>query len=188
MLCDTRRMRIGLISDTHLEDPADDLDPSVGRAFAGVDLILHLGDIYATFVLDRLEAIAPVIGIRAYPDPEDPRLEKQRVETLDGLRVAMIHNLGFPETEIDVDRDLTFPAGRSVQQVLTKRFGEPVDVVVFGDTHEEIAAMREGVLLVNPGSPTYPGIRHPLGSLGTVAILELSEGRASAEIVRLVDV
>lgn len=181
-------MRIGLISDTHLEDARVDLAPSIARAFTGVDLILHLGDIYGTFVLDRLEAIAPVIGIRAYQDPEDPRLAKQRVETLDGLRVAMIHNLGYPETEIDVDRDLTFPAGRAVQDVLTKKFGEPVDVVVFGDTHEEIVAEREGVLLVNPGSPTYPGIRHPLGNLGTVAILELCGGRASAQILRLVDV
>lgn len=181
-------MRIGLISDTHLHDPAEALDPSVGRAFAGVDLILHLGDIYGTFVLDRLEAIAPVMGIRAYQDPEDARLRKQRVETIGGLRVAMIHNLGFPETEIDVDRDLTFPAGHAVRDVLAKRFGEPVDVVAFGDTHEEIAAEREGVLLVNPGSPTYPGIRHPLGSLGTVAILEVTAGHAAARIVRLVDV
>ncbi len=181
-------MRLGLISATHLHEASSYLDPSVDRAFAGVDLILHLGDIYGTFVLDRLEAIAPVMGIRAYQDPEDPRLKSQRVETLGGLRVAMIHNLGFPETDIDVDRDLMFPAGHTVQAVLTKRFGEPVDVVVFGDTHEEVAAEREGVLLVNPGSPTYPGIRHPLGSLGTVAVLHIVEGRASAEIVRLVDV
>lgn len=180
-------MRIGLISDTHLEDPAVALHPAIGRAFAGVDLILHLGDIYGTFVLDRLEAIAPVLGIRAYQDPKDARLARQRVETFAGMKVAMIHNLGFPETAIDVDQNLRFPAGTPVQDVLSKKFGEPVQVVVFGDTHEEIVAERDGVLLVNPGSPTYPGIQHPLGSLGTVAILEVGDGRASAHIVQLAE-
>lgn len=92
-LCDTRHMRIGLISDTHLEDPTVQPDASIARAFAGVDLLPHLGDIYGTFMLDRLEAIAPVLGIRAYQDPQDVRLEKQRVELTAGRASAQIVRL-----------------------------------------------------------------------------------------------
>src|SRR5688572_9845408 len=101
-------MRIGLISDTHLTDPNTDLAPGIYRAFESVDLILHMGDIYATWVLDRLETLAPVVGIQAYPDPPDPRLEPKRVLKLEGLSVGMIHNLGPPETPIDTDHGLRF--------------------------------------------------------------------------------
>lgn len=178
-------MRIGLISDTHLTDPSTDLHPGVYKEFAGVDLILHAGDIYSTFVLDRLETIAPVLGIQAYPDPQDPRLERLRVLSLAGMQVALIHNLGFPETTIDVDRGLIFPSNPSPGEILKKKFGEYVDVVVFGDTHEEWVEEHQGILFVNPGSPIYPGIKHELGSPGTVAMLELADGKATARIVQL---
>jgi len=60
-----------------------------------------------------------------------------------------------------------------------------VDVVAFGDTHEEMMCRWDATLLINPGSPTYPGRRHPRGSLGTIAMLEVSGGKAEAWIVEL---
>ena len=178
-------MRIGLISDTHLTDPDSDLHPGVYRGFAGVDLILHLGDIYATFVLDRLEKLAPVLGIQAYPDPPDPRLLPIRVVPLGGLKVGMIHNLGAPETPMNVDVGLVIPSERPAREMLKRKFGEHLDVVVFGDTHEELVEEQQGILFVNPGSPTYPGIKHELGSPGTVAMLEIVDGKASAYVIQL---
>ena len=38
-------MRIGLISDTHLPTMATRLHPAVHQVFAGVDMILHAGDL-----------------------------------------------------------------------------------------------------------------------------------------------
>jgi predicted phosphodiesterase len=58
-----------------------------------------------------------------------------------------------------------------------------VDVVVFGDTHQELICHYDGVLLVNPGSPNYPARRSP-GALGTVGLLEV---QAAVVTVRLVD-
>jgi predicted phosphodiesterase len=62
-------MRIGLISDTH--SPAMGVHPpeQVARAFEGVDLILHAGDIYSSDCLDWLELIAPVIAVEVAPAP-----------------------------------------------------------------------------------------------------------------------
>jgi len=57
--------------------------------------------------------------------------------------------------------------------------------VVFGDTHEELICLRDGVLLVNPGSPTYPGRRHHPGNLGTVGLLEVQGATASVSLVKL---
>ena len=184
-------MRIGLISDTHMRYEESDtaLLPAIFDAFSGVDCILHAGDIYALWVLDRLEEIAPVYGVQAYPDLPDRRLAfRKQVLNLGGLRVGLVHNLGFPETGIDtdhVDRGLTFPPALGVQGALNKFFGENLDVVVFGDTHEEFVGTYDGVLFVNPGSPTYPGIKHELNSPGTVALLEINGSQAEARVVQL---
>ena len=62
-----------------------------------------------------------------------------------------------------------------MQEALAKKFGQPVDTVIFGGTQEQIVADRKGVLLVNRGS------------LGTVAVLELTERPAVAHILHLVD-
>jgi len=56
-------LRIGLISDTHIEDPEEDLPDRVYDIFHSVDFILHAGDIYVTQVLDRLERIAPLAAV-----------------------------------------------------------------------------------------------------------------------------
>jgi putative phosphoesterase len=61
-----------------------------------------------------------------------------------------------------------------------------VDVVVFGGTHREMVAHYEGVLFVNPGSPTLPA-RPRDGGLGTLAILEIRNSMATVEIIHLKD-
>ena len=55
-------MRIGLISDTHIPEACEHLPAPVFAAFAGVDLVMHAGDVYVNRVLDELAQIAPVIA------------------------------------------------------------------------------------------------------------------------------
>ena len=38
-------MKIGVISDTHIPRAAAELPPEIYKAFKGVDLILHAGDL-----------------------------------------------------------------------------------------------------------------------------------------------
>jgi hypothetical protein len=61
--------------------------------------------------------------------------------------------------------------------------GNPVDIIIAGDTHVERLEYREGAVIVNSGSPTLP--HHKETRLGTVGLLELSRDRLRAEIVRL---
>lgn len=178
-------MKVGLVSDTHLNNPAEDLHRGIYLEFRGVDLILHAGDIFEPWVLDRLEQLAPVLGIQAYPDPPDPRLARKRVLRLEDMTLALIHNLGFPETPIDVDRGLILPGSPSADTILQRKFGCTVDIVVFGDTHEELIEEQEGVLFINPGSPLFPGIKHELGSPGTIGVLELDGREARARLIQL---
>ena len=181
---------VGLISDTHSAGSGRDLPGAVMRALAGVDLILHCGDLECLGVLDYLETLAPVLAVRGYEDPTEPgdRLaHSTRVVAVEGICIGMVHDIQWPTPRIPTSPDgsgLRFPESGGAELV-TRKFGQPVDVVLFGDTHEELVCWWNGILFINPGSPTYPGRRHRPGSLGTLARLRI-EGRAvEVEMVQL---
>lgn len=182
-------MKVGLISDTHSAGSGQNLPKQVFQALAGVDLILHCGDLECLGVLDSLERVAPVLAVRGYEDPteEGGRLATTtRVVPLEGVNLGMVHDIQWPTPGITTSPDgtsLQFPSS-GTRELLAKKFGQQVDVVVFGDTHEELICYCDGVLLVNPGSPTYPGRRHPTGSLGTLGLLQVTRGAVD---VRLID-
>lgn len=175
-------MRIGLISDTHVPEAGTDLPPQVFEALAGVDLVLHAGDLHVRDVLDWLEGIAPVYAARGNGDeghggrspvPEDDRLKDAHVLHLEGLWVGLTHVFPPPEEVPWV----------GFQRMMEQRFGRPVDVIVCGDTHVTEVREINGVLLVNPGSPTLP--HNLLPQLGHVGILTLHDGNAHARIIDL---
>ena len=59
------------------------------------------------------------------------------------------------------------------------------DVIVSGDTHIERVTEVDGILCVNPGSPTYPH-NHDT-QLGTIGFLDLDRGTAEASIWQLAE-
>ena len=181
---------IGLISDTHSAGSGQDLPDPVMDALAGVDLILHCGDLECIGVLDYLETVAPVLAVRGYEDPTEPgdRLAAAtRVVSVEQVRIGMVHDIQWPLPRIPTTPDgtgLVFPEG-SAADLTARKFGQPVDVVAFGDTHEELICWHDGVLFINPGSPTYPGRRHKPGSLGTLARLRIEGRSVEVELVQL---
>ena len=183
-------MKIGLISDTHSAGSGRDLPRAVFDALAGCELVLHCGDLECIGVLDYLEELAPVLAVRGYEDPVEPgdRLANvSRIVEVAGVRIGMVHDIQWPPPPIATTPDgtgLVWPQS-GLSELLQKKFGGEVDVVVFGDTHEEMVEQKDGVLFVNPGSPTYPGRRHTPGSLGTVAILDIQDGEITPRIVDL---
>ena len=88
-------MRIGLLTDTHLPSTIRNLWDEVKTAFAGVDLILHGGDIVTPRVIDWLADIAPTLAARGNNDSgwDDPRVKDIHWLDLEGWRVAMIHDM-----------------------------------------------------------------------------------------------
>lgn len=183
-------MKIGVISDTHCAGSGRDLPTKVLEALAGSETILHCGDLECIGVLDYLETVAPVLAVRGYEDPREPgdRLANTtRVVEVAGNAIGMIHDIQWPGPKIATTGDgagLVKPQGNAAALLATK-FGRPVDVVIFGDTHEEMACWWDGVLLLNPGSPTYPGRRHRRGTLGTVATLTIDGDTICGQIIDL---
>ena len=72
---------------------------------------------------------------------------------------------------------------RTLETIMDHHFGGPVDVFVHGDTHVPQVEMMRGVLLVNPGSPTFP--RNLTRRLGTVAFIEIEANTPRAWIHQL---
>lgn len=183
-------MKIGLISDTHSAGSGWDLPPAVLQALDGCDLVLHCGDLECIGVLDCLEQVAPVLAVRGYEDPREPgqRLaDATRIVASAGVCIGMVHDIQWPPPAIATTPDgtgLVYPES-GLDDILRRKFGGPVDVVAFGDTHEELVEWRDGVLFVNPGSPTYPGRRRGPGAAGTVALLDVVKGEVAARIVEI---
>ena len=179
--------RIAVISDTHVAGDGWGSPLELIEAVRHVDLILHCGDLDALGVLDHLETIAPVLAVRGYPDPreEGDRLaEITRVVEVAGVRIGMVHDIHWPGPRVRFTHTLEFPPG-AVQDLMTQKFGQPVDMVCFGDTHEEYVGWYQGMLFLNPGSTARPGLRHGREDLGTYAILDIKNGAVSVEIKKL---
>ena len=123
---------VGVISDTH-----GLLRPEAVTAFAGVELILHAGDVGGPSVLDALSAIAPVEAVFGnVDDAHDPSLARERVVTLGGvaIHVSHGHELGRPTAEL----------------MLARYRG---DVVIFGHTHRAVVVRDAGGRVAfNPGA------------------------------------
>ena len=181
---------VGLISDTHSAGSGRDLPEAAMRALSGVDLILHCGDLECIGVLDYLETLAPVLAVRGYEDPTEPgdRLaQTTRVVSVEDVNIGMVHDIQWPTPRIPTSPDgagLVFPQG-SAAEIVRRKFGQPVDVVAFGDTHEELVCWCDGVLFINPGSPTYPGRKHQPGTPGTLARLRVDRRAVEVELVQL---
>ena len=156
-------MIIGLISDTH-----GLLRPEVARVFAGVDRILHAGDVGSNAVLEGLARIAPVEAVFGnVDDPHDPALARVRTLTHNGIAIHVSHG---------------HELGRPTAELVLARYS--ADVVVFGHTHRAVIVKTpDGRLAVNPGAA---GPKR-FNILPSVARLTLSGSRsqAQAEIIEL---
>ena len=153
-------MKIGIISDTHGHVPN-----AVHDALAGVDHILHAGDVGPMEVITELGAIAPVSAVLGNTD-YSIQLPQTHVQTFVGQKFLVHHIV-----------DLPVPS----QLVRVDMADEQPNVVVFGHTHMPYNEHHDGVLFLNPGSASNPrGDSTP-----SVAIVECNESSLIVKFVAL---
>ena len=180
-------MKIGVISDTHSAGSGRDLPEPVLDGLRDADLILHCGDLECLGVLDYLETVAPVLAVRGYEDPTEAgerlALHKPEWSPWEGVNIGMMHDIQWPSTGISDERrrhDAGLPRRRRSRHAGEERFRERVDVLLFGDTHEELICQYGGVLFMNPGSPYLPGPAPlPRGPWGRWECWRLTKGRCT---------
>src|SRR5262245_6968572 len=127
----------------------------VFEVFAGVDLILHAGDVNARSTLDALARVAPVQAVRGDHDRELSDLPRVRELTVDGLRIVLVHGergrwIEEPETFLWTITLGWFRPHTDLPRTLRRRFPN-ADVIVYGHTHRADARMIDGTLVFNPG-------------------------------------
>lgn len=183
-------MKVGLISDTHIPSAGPEPPPQVIQAFEDVRLILHAGHGYVPSCLEWLARIAPVTSTESWLEGvgETPTRNGQvKVMELEGHTIGMAHELILRSLGDDVLPGAiarSFPPGQSLAKTLRDIFGQPVDIVVFGYTHEAMVETHDGILFVNPGSPSLVGQQV---RLGTVAILDLTPESREARVIDLAE-
>ena len=75
-----------------------------------------------------------------------------------------------------------FPPDASLADALAQVFGEKVDIVMCGFSHVSFIEEHQGIMIINPGSATWPNQRV---MPGTVAVLELTPDSREARIIDL---
>ena len=126
---------VGILSDNHGDWP-----PHIAESLAGVDAIIHAGDIGPYKLVLDMEAIAPTTAVLGNTDGDMP-INETAVVTLDGKKFFVQHIVDPHRLQASLRERL-------------KRI-EP-DVVVFGHTHMPFCETLGGVLFLNPGSVTQP--------------------------------
>ena len=140
-----RILRVGVLSDTHIPHAARRMPSALLRGLAGVDMILHAGDLMCMAVIEKLSEIARTIAVYGNMDPPEVRAElpPRRVVKAGGRRIGLVHGSGAPMGLAD-----------RAEAAFTGADGEKVDIVVFGHSHGPCENWRGDVLRFNPGSPT----------------------------------
>ena len=155
-------MKVGIISDTH-----GLLRPQVFEVFAGVEHILHAGDVGDPDILDELAALAPVTAVWGNVDGFDVRTRTTEIASVElgGVLAVVIHGMQFgsptPEKVAAAHPD----AG----------------LVVFGHSHRPLIQQVGRTLAVNPGSAGRQRVRDPV----SVALADITDGKVTARLVDL---
>jgi uncharacterized protein len=133
------RVKIGVISDTHLAGYSSELKRLVDIHFHDADMIIHVGDMVDIRILDAFlpKTVEAVSGnmdswkvVQEFPS--------KKVLTIQGFRIGIIHGWGRPE---------------GIEERIRHEFHD-VQCIVFGHTHYPINRIIDGILFFNPGSPT----------------------------------
>ena len=157
-MTDEHATTVGVISDTHGELDARAVE---ALAEAGVELVIHAGDVGGSRILLDLEAVAPVVAVRGNTDhgPWAADLPDTACVAVNGVRIAVAHT-ATPSSPPD-----------------------GAEVIIGGHTHVPAIVRRRGALYVNPGSASHPRTRDGVPSIALVHVV--SPGAVRARIVSL---
>lgn len=158
-------MKIGVLSDTHLNEPHAEFKRVVELHFKDVNKIFHTGDFVEWSVAEYLSNLKELIAVCGNMDPYSIRraFPQKRVIELEGFRIGLIHGGGAPF---------------GIESRIRDEFDE-VDAIIYGHTHSPANHQSKGIFFFNPGSPTR-SFWHG-ATLGVLHIGEKIEG----EIIKI---
>lgn len=157
-------IRIGVLSDTHLETPEEWFIEGCRKAFTDCSVIFHAGDLTSSSILSVFQG-KEIFGVHGNCCDRWTKmaLPSRQEVTLDRFRFCITHGTG-PRFNIEDRVFETFPWA---------------DCIVFGHSHQPLCNQIGSTLLLNPGSFRGAG---RWGSPGSYGIITLDQNGLQANI------
>lgn len=162
---EAKKVKVGVISDTHLPGYDERLRKILDEHFSDVDIIIHAGDLVDLRVLDIFagKEIKAVYGNMDYPSVKE-KLSDQLFFEIRGFKFGVVHGWGAPW---------------GIEERILAKTGN-LDCIVYGHTHEPACHKKDGVLFFNPGSAAVKRF----ADYRSIGILEIDKG-VSGRIIHL---
>jgi uncharacterized protein len=154
-----KKIKVGVISDTHLDDYDDKMRKLIARHFSDVDMILHAGDMVDLRVL-KMFGGTEVKAVCGNMDNFSVRekFPEHLLFEIKEFKFLLIHGWGSPS---------------GIEEKISAKF-KNVDCIVYGHTHKPANHKKDNVLFFNPGS----AVDRYFASSRTIGILEIDKGIA----------
>ena len=160
-------MKILILGDTHAQD---DIVLRILAAEKEYDAVLHTGDFEGSEIVYRELSEAPLYAIAGNNDffTDAPY---ERLLELEGCRIFMTHGHRYH-------------LEKGYSEVCREALKRKAEIAVFGHSHEPVAEYCKGVLMLNPGSTSWPRQENRCPSY---IVLTLESGRVLSCGIRYLD-
>ena len=153
--------RILVFSDTH---GSLDAAERIIAETENIHCIFHLGDNCRDAEALQKACRKRVVSIRGNCD-YDPSVPLKEIVNIDGARILLVHGHQYHVNSSLLHLSL------SAQEA-------DVSVVCYGHTHRSLIEYENGVMILNPGSPS-----RPRGCAASYALLEIESGSVRGHIL-----
>ena len=150
-------MKILIVSDTHGYD--ENLEEAVS-AEAPFDYLIHCGDVEGREIFIEALAECPCCIVAGNNDFFSDLPREQEI-CLEGKKILVTHGHYY---RVSV----------GMEDIVDEARSRGCDAVLFGHIHRPVAEVRDGILVVNPGSLAFP---RQNGKRPTYAVMEAEQGK-----------
>ena len=157
-------MKVLIVSDTHGRD--ENLEEAVLRE-APFDYLIHCGDVEGREIFIEALAECPCIIVAGNNDFFTDLSHEEEI-TLEGHKMLVTHGHYYF-------------VSRNHDRLVEKAREDNSQLAMYGHTHTPVIEEEDGILVINPGSLTYPRQR---GRRPSYAVMELEQGKAPQVEIR----
>lgn len=160
------KIKIGIMSDTHISKDTFKIEQLLNKYFKDVDLIIHAGDYKSIKVIELIKNQKKFVGVWGNNDGNNIRqeLKEKEILNLNGYKIGIYHGHGAGKTTMDKAYEMFIE--------------DKVDIIIFGHSHMPIIKTINKTLMLNPGTPTSKKKERWY----SIIILQLEKGFINAEI------